>query len=254
MSSPIPLLEEQRRAALHSLNLLDSRPSPYLDALTRSAANFYNVPIVAISLVDTDRQWFKSIYGLDVQETARDVAFCAHTIMSDETHVVVDALEDQRFCENPLVTGEPHIRFYAGAPLTLAGGINLGALCLIDNRPRPDITNFIDLELFAKEVIREVMANKPADAALVEKRLPDPFVQFEKVVVGERIIFTLEGELNKLNAAGLSLDLLSQIDRNIIKVVRINLSQCVMSDNVATDTIMQIINILDEHGIICECR
>ena len=94
------------------------------------------MPIAVITLVDAERQWFKAKVGTEVCETGRDVSFCAHAILHDDIMVVPDAAADARFVDNPLVTGEPHIRFYAGAPLTLASGLRLGTLCLIDRAPR----------------------------------------------------------------------------------------------------------------------
>ncbi|MGP9832824.1 GAF domain-containing protein [Marinobacter sp. NSM] len=94
------------------------------------------MPICLVSLIDKDRQWFKSCYGLGVRETARDISFCGHAILGADTFVVENALQDERFAENPLVTGEPDIRFYAGAPLEDRNGFRLGTLCLIDKKPR----------------------------------------------------------------------------------------------------------------------
>lgn len=116
---------------------------------------YFQTPMAAISLVDVERQWFKSKFGLDVQETHRNHAFCAYTVMPEnpEVFVVVDAQLDHRFCGNPLVTGEPRIRFYAGAALVV-GGVRVGSLCIIDRIPRPDFgmedqMNLLDLgELF----------------------------------------------------------------------------------------------------------
>lgn len=122
--------------ALHSTGLLDTRASESFDRVTRLAAALFDVPIALVSLVDDDRQWFKSCVGLDVSQTPREYAFCDHTIRTAQVMVVEDAVQDPRFAGNPLVMGEPRIRFYAGAPLVLSSGQTLGSLCIIDRSPR----------------------------------------------------------------------------------------------------------------------
>jgi len=137
MLAPIkPANEAVRIQALHGLNVLDSAPEERFDRLTRLAKRLFNVPIALVTLVDKDRQWFKSCVGLDVNETPRDVSFCGHAILQDELLLVPDAKQDKRFHDNPLVTGEPKIRFYAGYPLTVPNGNKMGTLCLIDTKPR----------------------------------------------------------------------------------------------------------------------
>ncbi|MBD8683693.1 sensor domain-containing diguanylate cyclase [Pseudomonas sp. CFBP 13719] len=131
-----PVHEEERVHALHALNILDTRPEERFDRLTRLARRLFDVPIALVSLVDSDRQWFKSCQGMAATETSRDVSFCAHAILSDQILMVPDAGSDERFHDNPLVTGEPKIRFYAGCPLKVGNGSNVGTLCLLDTRPR----------------------------------------------------------------------------------------------------------------------
>jgi diguanylate cyclase (GGDEF)-like protein/PAS domain S-box-containing protein len=116
--------------------LLDTVPEPEFDRITALAAKLFDVPIALVSLVDADRQWFKSCIGLDATQTDRDLAFCAHALFDVQPLVVSDALEDVRFAYNPFVTGEPFIRFYAGAPLMTREGFALGTLCIIDRKPR----------------------------------------------------------------------------------------------------------------------
>jgi diguanylate cyclase (GGDEF)-like protein/PAS domain S-box-containing protein len=135
--APLPPDEDQRLRALRDLDQLDSPPEPVFDAITRLAASLCEVPIALVSLVDERRQWFKSAVGLAVKETPRELAFCAHAILTPaEILEVPDATQDARFCDNPLVLQEPHIRFYAGAPLVNRDGLGLGTLCAIDRVPR----------------------------------------------------------------------------------------------------------------------
>lgn len=131
-----PTQEAQRLQALASYAQLDTAPEEDFDQIARMAAELCGVPMAAVSLVDDHRQWFKARVGLDVCETSRDTAFCAHTIQEDRVLIVPDASLDPRFADNPLVTGAPFIRFYAGVPLTDKDGHNLGSLCVIDRRPR----------------------------------------------------------------------------------------------------------------------
>ncbi len=116
--------------------MLDTPPEKAFDSITELAARLFKVPISTVTLIDEDRQWFKSCFGLETRETGREIAFCAHAILYDGVTVVPDAHEDARFAENPLVTGPPHIRFYAGAPLRTGNGLSLGTLCIIDTKPR----------------------------------------------------------------------------------------------------------------------
>ena len=133
---PRPANEPDRLQALRQLLILDTPPEERFDRLTAFAAQEFDVPTALLSLIDDDRQWFKSRVGVDSCETPRSISFCGHAILQDDIMVVPDVKQDERFFDNPLVTGEPHIQFYAGAPLKLPGGQNVGTLCLIDNKPR----------------------------------------------------------------------------------------------------------------------
>jgi diguanylate cyclase (GGDEF)-like protein len=131
----IPENEQKRLAALRSLYLLDTPPDERFDRLTRIARRIFRVPIALISLIDLDRQWFKSSAGLDASESPRELSFCGHAINGRDVFIVPDASQDERFADNPLVTGPPDIRFYAGCPLSL-DNLPLGTLCIIDQQPR----------------------------------------------------------------------------------------------------------------------
>lgn len=158
----IPDNEEQRLEALHSLNLLDTGNDERLDRVTRMAKRLFQVPIALVSLVDTNRQWFKSCVGLDVPETSRDISFCGHTILGEETFYIPDTLKDSRFADNPLVVDAPNIRFYAGHPLKSASGEKIGTLCIIDSIPREmspedlqalqDLANMVEQEIIALQL------------------------------------------------------------------------------------------------------
>ncbi|MBS3922951.1 MAG: GAF domain-containing sensor histidine kinase [Nitrosarchaeum sp.] len=128
--------ESSRIQTLHSLNVLDTPPEERFDRITKIAQIMFDVPIALVSLVDSDRQWFKSCAGLSVTETPRSMSFCSHAILNEDVMTVSDATQDERFANNPLVTGNPNIRFYAGKPIRHPDGEMLGTLCIIDTKPR----------------------------------------------------------------------------------------------------------------------
>jgi diguanylate cyclase (GGDEF)-like protein len=132
----LPQNEAERLHALRALQILDSSHEERFDRVTRLARRLFGVPISLVSLIDEDRQWFKSAEGLDISETSREVSFCGHAINQTGLFIVPNVLDDERFYDNPLVTDAPHIRFYAGYVLKLRQGINIGTLCLIDSKPR----------------------------------------------------------------------------------------------------------------------
>lgn len=152
--------EKTRIDTLRALNILDSSPQERFDRITRLAKRMFGVPVALVSLIDADRQWFLSSFGLDdVKETSRDISFCGHAILGDEIFTVPDAALDPRFDDNPLVTDAPNIRFYAGCPISVPNGSKLGTLCLIDQSPRGfDDEDKALLRDLARMVEQEVVA------------------------------------------------------------------------------------------------
>lgn len=176
MIVPPPLDDEHcRLAALHELRLLDTPPEERFDRVTRVAQRLFDVPIAVVSLVDAERQWFKSVVGLEVTETRRAVSFCGHALAADRVMVVPDAAIDERFADNPLVTGAPHIRFYAGCPVRGRDGHLVGTLCVIDTRPRTfdadDVASLRDLAGMVEEQLGQAQdATLDALTGLLNRR------------------------------------------------------------------------------------
>jgi GAF domain-containing protein len=162
--APIPTDDERRLQALREMLILDTPPEERFDRVVRFAAEEFDMPIVLVSLVDAERQWFKARVGLDVCETDRESSFCGHAIVRPQILIVEDALNDERFHDNPLVIGAPHIRFYAGYPLQLPGGEIVGTLCMIDRQPRT--LDAIDLAIFGS--LRELVVSELISQAVAQ--------------------------------------------------------------------------------------
>lgn len=170
----IPRNETVRLASLKSLNVLDTPAEERFDRVTRMARRMFRVPIALVSIVDENRQWFKSAQGLDACETPRNVSFCGHAILGDDIFLIPDALADQRFADNPLVTGAPHVRFYAGCPLRAPDGNKVGTLCIIDHVPREfdqdDATALRDLAAMIEDELTAFQTSTTDDLTQISNR------------------------------------------------------------------------------------
>ncbi len=178
--TPKPGVETARLAELHRYEILDTPPEEQFDRIVALARVLFDTPMAAVTLVDKDRQWFKARTGIDREQSSRDDSFCSRAMENEGVFVVPDATEDERFLGNSMVVGEPHIRFYAGAPLRSSSGQNLGAVCVISSTPRDDfsetdrnklqvlariVENELEMRLNAKQV-QKAMSDK--EAALQE--------------------------------------------------------------------------------------
>jgi len=180
--TPQPSNEAQRLTALRRYQVLDTQPEESFDAIVRLTAQICKTPISLITLVDEARQWFKARVGLDLTQTPRDIAFCAHAITGEKLCLVPDALADERFRNNPLVLGEPRIRFYAGMPLITADGCAVGTLCVIDQKPRHDLTEHErqSLQLLARETITQLELRRASmELSETKRALQDINVELE---------------------------------------------------------------------------
>ena len=198
----MPANEPERLQALRSYKILDTKPEERFDELTRLAALICGTPISLISLIDTDRQWFKSRFGLNIQETPRAQAFCTHAIMQPDLFVVPDATKDERFADNPLVTGDLNIRFYAGEPLAARDGHVLGTLCVIDHVPHTlTESQMAALKIVGKLVIANFELRRDLQELKDGMAAPDGKKPLAESVAGlDEIISRLQGVASDLQA------------------------------------------------------
>eukprot|EP00741_Cyanophora_paradoxa_P005070 tig00000851_g4912.t1 len=183
LAPPVPDNEEERIKTLWAYNILDSGLDNNFSRIVQMAKGLFQVPIALVSLVDANRQWFKAVEGLGCFETGRDISFCGHAILQKDSNALIinDATQDWRFANNPLVTGDPFIRFYAGAPLRAANGTNLGTLCIIDRRPRElapvEVARLKDL---AAVVVREIELFAAGKHLLFRSRQEESIAAFSR--------------------------------------------------------------------------
>ena len=196
LAPAVPIDEEKRLATLRGLNILDTPPEERFDRLTRIAQRIFDVPIAVITLVDSNRQWFKSCQGLDATETPRSISFCGHAILGNETFVIPDATLDPRFADNPLVAGAPHIRFYSGQPLKANNGSRLGTLCILDIKPRQPSQADLD-------VLRDLAALVESELNLLDTvETQDSLLRDSEAVLSATINAALDGVVH-MDAGGI---------------------------------------------------
>jgi diguanylate cyclase (GGDEF)-like protein len=239
-ASPLPPKENERIAALNALEILDTDDEERFDRITRLAQRIFGTEVAAVSMVADDRQWFKSSEGADDRDTPREDSFCAHALLEpDETMVVSDAQLDDRFSDNPLVTGDPHIRFYAGHPIKAPGGQPIGALCVIDSHPRSG-------ENVDTESLRDLAAMVEDEIASLSRAITDQLTGLSNRrgfdMLGERLFSVAERFDIPMAVIYADVDLLKPIndncgheagDRLLIEVAELLLSELRESDVVA---------------------
>ena len=233
-AAPLPANESQRLERLRNYGVLDTPAEEAFDRVVRLAAAILDVPIALISLIDDGRQWFKAKVGWDAPETPRDFAFCAHAILGNDVFVVADAALDPRFKTNPLVVGDPKIRFYAGAPLTTHDGLNLGTVCAIDRKPRTLTEEqkvlLRDLGAIVIDQMELRAAGRKALAEVDERRRVDAFMTAFVSTVNHELrtpLTSIIGAIDLINSGAMGevspevADLLTIADRNSAVLLRL---------------------------------
>lgn len=162
--APIPSNDQARVSALRALRVLDTPPEARFDRMVQFASQEFDAPVALVSLVDGARQWFKARVGLDICECPRETSFCGHALVEPTCLIVEDALQDERFHDNPMVVGPPFIRFYCGAPLRLPSGHTVGTLCIIDTKPRTMDEADIAILMAMRDLVVDELTREHADA------------------------------------------------------------------------------------------
>jgi signal transduction histidine kinase len=238
---PILANEQERLASLQSYHILDTAEEQDFDDLTTLASAICQTPIALISLVDKDRQWFKSHHGLSARETPRDFSFCAHAIARpEELLIVTDANEDDRFVNNPLVTGDPHIVFYAGVPLVSSDGFSLGSLCVIDQQRRElNLEQIQALKVIARQVIDKLeLRKKIREVEQAKSQIEQLFAEQETVKIQLResnrsLAVTLKAQENSYNEIASSMESLRQSNHELEEMQQ-KLKQAIETGNMDT--------------------
>lgn len=192
--SPIPKNENERLASLYALSLLDTKSEERFDRFTKIATKIFHVPISTLTLVDKDREWFKSCQGLPTAEGERAISFCGHALVEDRILVVPDTKEDKRFFDNPMVVGKPYIRFYAGVPISGADGNHVGVFCIKDIKPREFSKDDEDILIQLASWVETEVNSTRLSSALKEMGATN------KVMIGRELrMIELKKEIEKLN-------------------------------------------------------
>lgn len=222
--APILPTEPLRLKVLQDYEVLDTLPERQFDDITRLASDICQTPIALVSLIDKDRQWFKSKQGLAAAETPRDISYCGHAIHDSQVFIVNDAFADERFADNPLATGAPHVRFYAGAPLITPSGYAVGTLCVIDNKPRELSQHQIEMLKTLSRIVVDQLEIRLANKKLAEHiRIEE---QNRQVIDQQRAVLHQSSKMASLGemAGGISHEInnpLAIIEGNAAKINRL---------------------------------
>lgn len=205
--APIPSNEAERLRSLFTLGLLNTKPEPRFDRITKVATKIFHVPISTLTLVDAKREWFKSCQGLSATEGDRAISFCGHALLADKIFVIPDTTKDKRFADNPMVVGAPFIRFYAGVPIMNADGQRVGVFCVKDTKPREfsevdveiliGLASWAELEINTRNLSIALEARKTAEGELRER--VEELSHLNTIMVGRELkMAELKEEIEKL--------------------------------------------------------
>jgi signal transduction histidine kinase len=272
IAAALPENEDRRLALLKQLGILDTLEEQAYDDLTYLAAKICDTPISLVSLVDAGRQWFKSHHGLDVRETPRELAFCAHAILSDDVFIVENADTDPRFSDNPLTVGAPYVKFYAGAPLILENNIRLGTLCIIDNVPRSITDEQINaLKALSRQVVSQLQLRlkltemqyldhaKDEFLAMVSHELRTPLTSITgslTLLANKKKVPTPETSEKLIDVACRNSNRLLAIVNDILDIAKIEAGKLVLDKRPLDliQTITTAIELNSDYCSLCKCQ